>query len=60
MSEYLQDFIIHLFHTFDYWAVFVMTMLESTLVPFPSEIPMTLVGIKSHAGSMNPWIGFLV
>ncbi len=60
MLESFQDVIIHLFHTFDYWAVFVMTMLESTLIPFPSEIPMTLVGIKSSHGVMNPWIGFFV
>ena len=60
MFNSLTDVIVHLFHTFDYWAVFVMTMLESTLIPFPSEIPMTLVGIKSFHGVMNPWIGLLV
>ena len=53
-------YILQLFHGIDYWAIGIMTALESTFIPFPSEIPMTIVGIQSTQGTMNPFIGLIV
>ncbi len=60
MIDSFYNTILHLFDSVDYTAVGVMTLLESTFLPFPSEIPMTIVGIQSARGTMNPIIGFLV
>lgn len=53
-------FILHLFQTIDYTAVFFMMLLESSLIPFPSEIPMLAVGLQSAHGTMNPFVGLFV
>lgn len=53
-------FILHLFQTIDYTAVFFMMLIEASLIPFPSEIPMLAVGIQSAHGTMNPFIGLFV
>ncbi len=37
-----------------------MMMIEASIIPFPSEIPMLAVGIQSYHGDMNPLIGLLV
>lgn len=60
MLESFYEFILHLFHSIDYWAVFVMMTIEASLIPFPSEIPMLAVGIQSAQGTMNPIIGLIV
>lgn len=60
MLESFYSSIVHLFHSIDYVAVFVMMTIEASLIPFPSEIPMLAVGIQSVQGIMNPMIGLLV
>lgn len=60
MLESFYDVIVHLFHSIDYWAVFIMMTIEASLIPFPSEIPMLAVGIQSAQGAMNPLLGLLV
>lgn len=60
MLESFYGYILHLFQTIDYWAVFIMMSIEASVIPFPSEIPMLAVGIQSARGMMNPIIGLLV
>ncbi len=60
MLEAFYGYILHLFQTIDYWAVFIMMAIEASVIPFPSEIPMLAVGIQSAHGTMNPFIGLCV
>lgn len=60
MIDTFYNTVLHLFHSVDYTAIGIMTLLESTFLPFPSEIPMTIVGIQSARGTMNPFIGLFV
>jgi membrane protein DedA with SNARE-associated domain len=60
MLSSFYDFILHLFSTIDYWAVFAMMTIEASFIPFPSEIPMLAVGIQSAQGTMHPVVGLLV
>ena len=60
MLQAFYDYIFHFFNAIDYWAVFAMMLIEASVIPFPSEIPMLAVGIQSANGTMNPVIGFLI
>jgi membrane protein DedA with SNARE-associated domain len=35
-------------------------LIESSMIPFPSEIPLLAIGIKQQRGTMNPIIGLLI
>jgi|GEM_PF-965836 len=54
MLENFYGYIFHLFQTVDYTGIFVMMLIESSLLPFPSEVPMLAIGIQAAKGSMNP------
>lgn len=60
MFQALYDYIFHFFNTIDYTTVFVMMVLEASVFPVPSEIPMIAIGIQSANGTMNPIIGILI
>lgn len=60
MIDAFYNTVLQMFHDIDYTAIGIMTLLESTFLPFPSEIPMTIVGIQSARGTMNPLVGLLV
>jgi membrane protein YqaA with SNARE-associated domain len=36
-----------LFQSIDYWAIFIMMLIESSLLPFPSEFPLGMIGVLS-------------
>lgn len=50
--QWLVDFV----HTLGYPGVFIMTFLESTFVPIPSEITMIPAGYLVQQGHMNLWL----
>ncbi len=60
MLEVFYGYIFQLFQTIDYPALFVMMLIESSMIPFPSEIPLLAIGIQSARGTMNPIIGLLI
>lgn len=55
VSAWLVDFV----HAFGYLGVFIMTFLESTFVPIPSEATMIPAGYLVHKGEMNFWLVWL-
>lgn len=50
--QWLVDFV----HHFGYWGIFIMTALESTFVPVPSEVTMVPAGYLVQQGVMDVWI----
>jgi membrane protein DedA with SNARE-associated domain len=60
MLESFYGFIFQLFQGIDYTALFVMMLIESSMIPFPSEIPLLAIGINAAKGTMNPVVGLAV
>lgn len=59
MHEYLASFaawLVDFVHAFGYWGIFIMTFLESTFAPIPSEVTMVPAGYLVHKGQMNFWL----
>jgi membrane protein DedA with SNARE-associated domain len=54
------EYIFHLFQSVDYGGIFIMMLIESSLIPFPSEVPMLAIGIQAAKGTMNPFFGLIV
>ncbi len=55
--EAIYTYIFSLFQTVDYTAVFLMMLIEASMLPFPSEVPLLAIGIQSAKGAMNPFVG---
>lgn len=53
--KWLVDFVDHL----GYVGIFIMTLIESTFVPIPSEVTMIPAGYLVQQGKMNFWWVFL-
>ena len=51
MMTWIVDFV----HEFGYFGIFVMTFIESTFVPIPSEVTMVPAGYLVQQGHMNFW-----
>lgn len=51
-GEWLVGFVNH----FGYVGIFVMSFLESTFVPIPSEVTMLPAGVLVQQGQMNFWL----
>ncbi len=55
IAQWLVDFV----HMFGYAGIFIMTFLESTFMPIPSEVTMVPAGYLVHQGEMNLfWVLF--
>lgn len=54
------DAIVHLIGNLGYIGIFVMMMLESSFIPFPSEIAMIPAGYLASTGEMNFFLACLV
>ena len=49
IGQWLVDFV----HSFGYIGIFIMSFLESTFVPIPSEVTMVPAGVLVQQGHMN-------
>ncbi len=59
MLELLSSFIIHYIQSAGYVGVFVLMMLESALIPIPSEVTMPFAGFLAQTGKLSLfWIIF--
>jgi membrane protein DedA with SNARE-associated domain len=52
IARWLVDFV----HHFGYAGIFIMTFLESTFAPIPSEVTMVPAGYLIQQGKMNFWL----
>jgi len=52
IAIWLVDFV----HHFGYGGIFIMTFLENTFAPIPSEVTMVPAGYLVQQGKMNLWI----
>lgn len=55
LFQWLVDFVNH----FGYVGIFIMSFLESTFVPIPSEVTMVPAGVLVQQGHMSFWIVWL-
>lgn len=53
-------FIVHFVETLGYPGIFVMTMLESTFLPIPSEVTLIPAGYLIHQGKMSAALVFVL
>lgn len=53
------DFLVVSIHTFGYFGIFFLMFLESSFIPFPSEVVMIPAGYLAHLGQMNLFIAIL-
>lgn len=53
MLDTFVHFIVDLVHQWGYLGIFIMTFLESTFVPIPSEVTMVPAGYLVHQGKMD-------
>ncbi|TLD83256.1 DedA family protein [Helicobacter sp. MIT 11-5569] len=53
------DFIVESVSAFGYFGIFFMMFLESSFIPFPSEVVMIPAGFLAHQGEMNFFIAIL-
>ncbi len=49
----LYDFVVQLSADLGYWGIFFMMLVESSFVPFPSELAMIPAGINVAHGTMS-------
>ena len=51
--EWLEHFIVNTIGQYGYWAIFVLMLLESALVPIPSEVTMVFGGFLVSRGDLD-------
>jgi len=60
MIELLGSWIIHFIGSFGYFGVFMLMLLESCLIPIPSEVTMPFSASLIASGLFNFWILIIV
>lgn len=53
MLQHIIDFVQHIVRDMGYPGLFVLIMLESTLIPIPSELIMPFAGYLAHTGEFS-------
>ncbi len=53
MLEFLSGFIIHLIQSSGYLGIFILMVLESALIPVPSEVTMPFAGYLVSRGDLS-------
>ncbi len=51
--DHVVEWLVHIVETFGVWGIFVMTFLESTFLPIPSEVTMIPAGYLVQQGKMD-------
>lgn len=51
--DHVVEWLVHIVETFGVWGIFIMTFLESTFMPIPSEITMIPAGYLVQQGKMD-------
>lgn len=60
MLEWLEHFMVEVLGTYGYQAIFVLMVLESALIPVPSEVTMVFGGFLVSRGDLSFfWVGLL-
>ena len=60
MTLHILEFIIQLISSWGYVGIFITMMLESTLIPIPSEVVIPFAGFLAYMEEMNIWLIVLV
>lgn len=55
----LIDLVVAFAETMGYTGIFIMMTIESSFIPFPSEVAMLPAGYLSALGKMNIYLAFL-
>lgn len=61
LKNFMHDFvnyILGIFEQMGYFGIFVMMTIESSFVPFPSEVAMIPAGALANEGKMSFWLAF--
>ncbi|WP_026944318.1 DedA family protein [Helicobacter rodentium] len=53
------DFLVQSIEAFGYFGIFFLMFLESSFIPFPSEVVMIPAGYLAHLGKMNFFLAIL-
>ena len=53
------DYVVGIVGQLGYLGIFLLMTLESSFVPFPSEVVLVPAGYLASTGQMNPFIAFL-
>lgn len=54
--EHFLHWLVEFVHHFGYAGIFIMSFLESTFVPLPSEVTLVPAGVLVQQGHMNFWL----
>ncbi len=54
------DWILGFVSQMDYITIFVLMTIESSIIPFPSEVVMIPAGISSANGNISPILATLI
>lgn len=52
----MEELILYLYDNINYWWVFFLMTIESTVIPFPSEVVVAPAAYKAAQGEMNIWL----
>lgn len=52
--------LVHLFGQMNYMTIFILMMMESSILPVPSELVMIPAGWLASTGQLNPYLAILV